>query len=179
MRFWSLISRAVNWMRLIGRRKHHHHIRQSRKVLARLAEIRAGGATEGQILAYLRKIDPTTFEELILEVAERAGCLVSRNLRYTGDGGIDGRFKTTAGEKRHWIVQAKRYQDAINPQHVRDFAHQVNRQGRAGLFVHTGRTGDMSRSASRTAEIVILSGFQLALVATGEHDFVSLLARRG
>ncbi len=113
---WSqLWNRFCNWFRLLGRRNHHYHIGQARRVLARLVEIRAAGAAEAQILAYLRKIDPTTFEEMILELAERAGCLVRRNTRYSGDGGIDGRFHLP-GERRPWIVQAKRYRAAIRPQ---------------------------------------------------------------
>jgi len=176
-------SRAFNFVRLLGSGKSQHfdYIVQAGRVLDRLAEIRAGGAVEPQIIAYLRKVDPTTFEELILEMAERAGCFVTRNTRYTGDGGIDGRFATLDGFKtRHrWIVQAKRYQDAINPQHVHEFADLVNGSKARGLFVHTGRTGDMSRMASRRADIVILSGFQLALIASGERSFQSLLDGQG
>lgn len=172
-------SRTFNFVRLLGKgkTKHFHHIVQARHVLDRLAEIRAAGAVEPQILAYLRKVDPTTFEELILEMAERAGCFVTRNTRYTGDGGIDGRFSTMDGFKarQRWIVQAKRYQDAINPQHVHEFADLVNGAQARGLFVHTGRTGNMSRTASRRADLVILSGFQLALVAAGERSFQALL----
>lgn len=47
----------------------------------------------GQKIAYLRKIDPFVFEELLLEGFERRGFEVIRNRRYTGDGGIDGRVK--------------------------------------------------------------------------------------
>ena len=175
---WSqLWNRFCNWFRLLGRCNHHYHIGQARRVLARLVEIRAAGAAEAQILAYLRKIDPTTFEEMILELAERAGCLVRRNTRYSGDGGIDGRFHLP-GERRPWIVQAKRYRAAIRPQHVRDFAELVRRTGAAGLFVHTGRTGDMSREAAGAADVVILSGFQLVRVAAGELAFLATLQRR-
>ncbi len=42
----------------------------------------------GQKIAYLRKIDPFVFEELLLEGFERRGFEVIRNRRYTGDGGL-------------------------------------------------------------------------------------------
>ena len=59
----------------------------------------------GQKIAYLRKIDPFVFEELLLEGFERRGFEVIRNRRYTGDGGIDGRVKI---DGQTWLVQAKR-----------------------------------------------------------------------
>lgn len=170
MNWPRLWNRFCNWWRLLGRRRHHYRIGQARRVLARLAAIRNAGAVEGQILAYLRKVDPTTFEEMILELAEKDGCLVQRNARYSGDGGIDGRFHVP-GESRKWIIQAKRYSSVIRPQHVVEFAELVRRAGVAGLFVHTGRTGGFSRVAAGTADVVILSGFQLARVAAGEVRF--------
>ncbi|HIG4575661.1 TPA: restriction endonuclease, partial [Klebsiella pneumoniae] len=60
----------------------------------------------GQKIAYLRKIDPFVFEELLLEGFERRGFEVIRNRRYTGDGGIDGRVKI---DGQTWLIQAKRY----------------------------------------------------------------------
>ena len=45
----------------------------------------------GYKIAYLRKIDPFTFEELLLEGFESHGFRTIRNKRHTGDGGIDGR----------------------------------------------------------------------------------------
>ncbi|HCJ0405636.1 TPA: restriction endonuclease, partial [Klebsiella variicola] len=64
----------------------------------------------GQKIAYLRKIDPFVFEELLLEGFERRGFEVIRNRRYTGDGGIDGRVKI---DGQTWLIQAKRYTSYI------------------------------------------------------------------
>jgi len=40
-------------------------------------------------IAYLRKIDPYVFEELLLEALLSKGFKITRNKRYSGDGGID------------------------------------------------------------------------------------------
>ncbi|EPO2651139.1 restriction endonuclease, partial [Klebsiella pneumoniae] len=60
----------------------------------------------GYKIAYLRKIDPFTFEELLLEGFESHGFRTIRNKRYTGDGGIDG--QVIIGKHRY-LIQAKRY----------------------------------------------------------------------
>lgn len=162
--------KIMNWWRLLGKRNHHYHIRQSKKVLARLAQIRADGATEAQILAYLRKIHFTSFEELLLTVADRDGCRIIRNTRYSGDGGMDGKF---IHDGVTWLIQAKRYSSAINPAHVKEFSALVSNHKCHGLFIHTGRTGDMSRAAANG--ITILSGWALVRVVLGEERLTTHL----
>lgn len=86
----ALLSRfAIPIARLFGWRKrsHRRRERQARQSLKKLAEI----PEPGRKFAYLRKIDPFTFEEMILEAYELRGHKVKRNHRYTGDGGIDGK----------------------------------------------------------------------------------------
>nr|WP_225226253.1 restriction endonuclease [Komarekiella delphini-convector] len=88
----------------------------------------------------MRKIDPFVFEELLLTCFERQGYNIRRNKRYTGDGGVDGCIWLHGSL---YLVQAKRYKDAINPVHVEEFAQVIARRGAAGgYFVHTGRAGD-------------------------------------
>ena len=86
--------------------------------------------------ARLRAMDPLAFEELLLEAFERRGHRVIRNRRYTGDGGVDGEVII---DGQHWLIQAKRYRDAIKPEHVREFAMLCATRKRRGMFVHTGR----------------------------------------
>lgn len=127
-----------------------------------------GPNREARIIGYLRKVDPLVFEEAILEAYRRKGVPILRNARYSGDGGIDGRLFMGG---RKVIVQAKRYGGAINPRHVTDFAHVLEREGAAGgLFVHTGRTGGMSRDAisSSRVEIRFVSGEKLVKLMTRE-----------
>ncbi|QUT08154.1 restriction endonuclease [Sphingobium phenoxybenzoativorans] len=115
--------------------------------------------------ARLRAMDPLAFEELLLEAFERRGYRVIRNRRYTGDGGVDGEV-IIDGE--HWLIQAKRYRDAIKPEHVWNFAQLCATRRRRGLFIHTGRTGGMSRAVvDRATGIEIVSGQRLLALLTG------------
>ena len=116
--------------------------------------------------ARLRAMDPLAFEELLLEAFERRGHRVIRNRRYTGDGGVDG---VVIIDGQRWLIQAKRYRDAIKPEHVREFAMLCATRRRRGMFIHTGRTGGMSRTICSSADgIEIVSGQRLLALLTGE-----------
>lgn len=147
-----------------GRRRRSQHARrqdQARRVLEKLTEI----PHFGQKISYLRKIDPFTFEELLLEAFERRGFEVIRNARYTGDGGIDGRVIIN-GEV--WFIQAKRYRDHIAIGHVRDFQQLLDAHQCRGFFCHTGKTREGTRSHIRSdGRVVLISGQRLLdLIAT-------------
>lgn len=135
----------------------------AKRVITKLQQIEGFGPR----LAYLRKIDPFVFEELVLEGFERRGCKVKRNKRYTGDGGIDGRFWIKG---QLYLVQAKRYSGHVSAAHLRDFCRLVDRQRCRGIFVHTGRTGKMAREISEShAGVTILSGDILLKLLTKTH----------
>lgn len=151
-------SRVANAIRLRGLPSHRRRVRRSRAVLRELRAMQ-GDAAAARAFSYLRKVDPLVCEEVVLSALEEAGVFVLRNKRYTGDGGIDGRcWLLRAGWRMH-IVQIKRYDAAITPSHVAAFAQLVC-QGKwaGGFFVHCGRTGPMSYSALRGAEIKLISG---------------------
>ncbi|MEX3614588.1 MAG: restriction endonuclease [Burkholderia gladioli] len=136
-------------------RRHRRFQAQARAVLDKLPTIEH----PAQRLAYLRKIPPLVFEEVLLEAFELRGCPIERNDRYTGDGGIDG--KVHIG--REWyFVQAKRYGSHINRAHVDEFIDIVERTGCKGIFIHTGRTGEASKTLARqSAHVSIISGDKL------------------
>ncbi|WIW89637.1 restriction endonuclease [Sphingobium sp. V4] len=118
-----------------------------------------------RIYARLRAMDALAFEELLLESFAMRGHRVIRNPRYTGDGGIDGQV-VIGGQ--NWLIQAKRYASAIRPEHVEAFALLCRRQGKPGLFIHTGRTGGMSRSLlDRHKNVELVSGERLLTLLTG------------
>lgn len=118
------------------------------------------------IYARVRAMDALAFEELLLESFRCRGHAITPNRRYTGDGGIDG--QVTIDGKR-WLIQAKRYQSAIRPEHVEQFAQLCRRRHMPGLFIHTGRTGPASRSIlTRFAEIEIISGDRLLALLSGD-----------
>lgn len=141
-------------LRLLGWRKpaHRRRERQARQSLAKLAEI----PDPGRKFAFLRSINPFTFEEMILETFEQRGYKVKRNTRYTGDGGIDGRVWLDGDL---FLIQAKRYAGHISAAHVQEFCRMVDGKGCKGFFIHTGKTGDASRLlANNQANVWIISG---------------------
>lgn len=116
-------------------RRHRRKRRQGSRRLAKLSAIHSDAAA----LAYLRKVDPYAFEELLLTRLRRDGYRVKRNRRYSGDGGIDGRYRASMFGR--WsLVQAKRYSGSVRPQDIVAFAGLCQSRRTTGLFVHTGRT---------------------------------------
>ena len=161
--------------------RHRWRRRQARTICAQL---RGPDRNQPAALHYarLRAMDPLAFEELLLEAFERRGHRVIRNRRYTGDGGVDGEVIING---QRFLIQAKRYRDAIKPEHVREFAALCATRKLRGMFIHTGRTGGMSRTISSSAEgIEIVSGQRLLALLTGapfeQHSRASReLSRRG
>lgn len=87
--------------------------------------------------------------------------MIARNERYSGDGGIDGRFQH---QNQLWLIQAKRYSGRIRAEHVSAFAEVLNQNKCDGIFVHTGSTPSSVRAAvnaGSTRRIEIISGDRL------------------
>ncbi|MEN9130651.1 MULTISPECIES: restriction endonuclease [Xanthomonas] len=136
-------------------RRHRRCQDQARRVLAKINTI----PLMPQRLAYLRKIDPLTFEELLLETFERRGYRVERNTHYTGDGGVDGAVYLNG---TRYLLQAKRYRKHINRAHILEFAELLEARGSRGIFIHTGRTGAGARElATANPHLTIISGQRL------------------
>jgi restriction system protein len=157
-RFASLASRTLNWWRLRDHAGHRRRIAASRRLLHTLRGF-TGEGVGGRVFAYLRTVDPLLYEETVLSTLEDAGAIVLRNLRYTGDGGIDGRCWLPGQGIRPLAIQCKRYGSAVAPKHVGEFCRAVA-DGRfaGGLFVHCGRTGPLSYDALRGRSVHLVSG---------------------
>jgi restriction system protein len=91
----------------------------------------------GPVFAYLRKMNPYAFEEMILHELEHRKLKIRRNAAYSGDGGIDGTFFL---DDQKWLVQAKRYAKYVKKEHVWAFDAVCKEHKAKGLFVHTGKT---------------------------------------
>lgn len=169
--FTYFLSRIFNSLRLLGLRKHKRQIHSARTLLKKLSRFEH----EGAIITYLRQINPYVFEELVLSIFEKQGLFVWRNRSYSGDGGIDGSI--------HWpgrgrmIIQSKRYSKSINPAHAKAFKQLALSQFKGGIFVHTGRTGDLSLESLKTEGLFILSGQDLAKAIKGV-SVLTLLSQR-
>jgi restriction system protein len=131
----------VTFMLFIGRKKkskrHKYKIQVGGKALDKIRTFQH----PSQQIGYLRKIDAYAFEELLLSALKEAGAKITRNKRYTGDGGIDGKCKYLG---QQYFVQAKRYTGYINSADVQEFSSICQRNRVRGLFIHTGKTGAKS-----------------------------------
>ncbi|MGI9296069.1 MAG: restriction endonuclease [Pseudomonadales bacterium] len=159
-----LLALLVQVFRRAWSRRIPWRIRSARRALKTLRAIRGDYANQ-QRFAYLRKLDPFVFEELVLLCFSERGLRVKRS-PYTRDGGIDG--TVWLNDQRPVLVQSKRYARHIQAHHVREFAQLLARRHQAGVFVHTGRTGKASWQASRQAELQMISGPRLQRLILGQ-----------
>ncbi|WP_187514523.1 restriction endonuclease [Rahnella perminowiae] len=144
-----------------SQRRHRRYQRQAERILARLPQLRDDAAR----LVYLRKINPYVFEEMLMTAFARQGCRIKRNARYSGDGGVDGQVWING---QRWLIQAKRYSSCISSGHVLDFGALVRQERCRGFFVHTGRTGEVSREALRAVpDVSLISGNRLLKLLSG------------
>lgn len=149
-------SRAINFLRLMFTTpRHRKNVWKSRKVLHQVREIskQSGKFALPKVLNYLRQVDPYVLEETILSAFEDRDLLVWRGLRYSGDGGFDGKVRY----KGQWYpIQVKRYAGYVSAEHVKNFSNQLLRLNAKGFFIHTGKTGGMSweNAPQKTAKII-------------------------
>lgn len=150
------------------KRKDNHswRIKQGDKVIERVQGMVQNGEG-GKAVSYLRSksVDPFVFEELLLTCFKSRGVRIKRNKRYTGDGGIDG---VVWINRKKVLIQAKLYSGHINPKHVEELAELCAGKKALGLFIHSGRTGDMSRDIAKDTGVHILSGQHLLDLITGK-----------
>ena len=145
-----------------SQRRHRRYQHQAVRVLSRLPQLRDDAAR----ITYLRKVNPYVFEEVLLTAFLRQGNRIKRNDSYSGDGGKDGQVWING---QRWLIQAKRFAASIQAQHVRDFGALVRQERCRGFFVHTGRTGNVSRDVlGAYPEIALLSGGRLLKLLAGD-----------
>lgn len=151
-----LINSAASFIKI----KHIKRIKTAKKIYKKINNI--NNKNEGWLISYLRKIDPFVFEELILFAFKKNGFKIKRNKKYTHDGGIDGKIYRN---KHKYLIQAKRYSDYINEQHVKDFIRICRMNKCCGYFIHTGKTGTETKELIKTnPQINLISGEKLYLL---------------
>lgn len=143
---------------------HKANISEAKKAIEKINEIAL--TKPAYVFGILRRTNPFVFEEILLLSFKKIGFQIQHNLRYTGDGGIDGKVYDAKG--RTYLIQAKRYSQAINPQHVAEFSQTIKAHNAfGGFFIHTGRTGK-SAYLNTSVNVKIISGQQLINLITGK-----------
>lgn len=130
--------------------RHRWNIRQALKILSKIRMFEH----DGQVVAYLKKIDPYVFEEMVVQLFKEAGFWIWLTPSYSGDGGLDGKaYHPSSG----WcFIQSKRYGRAIRTQHVHAFVGLVGKK--RGCFVHSGTSTDAIRMQLKNSRVRMLSG---------------------
>ena len=172
--FWSIfciIFMTVNGFAIFNSQKHISYIRSARKVYRTINNI--SNYNEGWLIAYLRKIDPYVFEELILLAFRKKGYRIKRNKRYTHDGGIDGKVFRV---REKYLIQAKRYGSYISGEHVKQFSEICRKNKCYGYFIHTGKTGSTVRNEI-PENVRIISGKYLYELFIEKEDDVLYFGR--
>lgn len=150
----------------LTKNKHQANIQRGDRFLQQLrSEATPVGLT--MVIFTLRRMNPYAFEELLLTCCQEQGWQIQCSFRYSNDGGVDGRV-LIAGKL--YLIQAKRYRCHIKPQHIRDFHNVISQEGSAGgFFVHTGKTGPLSRELLRASQITLLSRQRLVDFVLGRR----------
>lgn len=137
------------------RRRHKRKQKTAHRVIAKLNTF----PDFPRKIAYLRKIDPFVFEELLLHSFEAQGFKVVRNRSYTGDGGIDGVFYLN---EEKFLIQAKRYKGLVSTNHIHTINAMAVNQGCYAVFCHTGKTPKTTLDFYRKHDsTLIISGEKL------------------
>ena len=92
-----------------------------------------------ELLAKLKEVAPTAFEELTLQMLRRCGLDNLSLTKKSGDGGIDGlgQIKLNSIISMNVAFQCKRYKDTVSSPAIRDFRGSLT-SNQMGLFVTTG-----------------------------------------
>lgn len=149
---------------IFTKKRHHYKIKQGSRILKKIRTFDDSN-NEKRIISYLQKIDPFTFEEMLLTLFKESGAKIYRNKKYTGDGGIDGKFKYNG---KWYLIQAKRYKNYINAKDVEKFDLLCKLKKMNGVFIHTGLTGKASKTiADNSTHIEIIEPEDLVKFING------------
>lgn len=155
--------------RSVRHRRHKRKQQSARRVLERIKTLPGFP----QKISYLRKIDPFVFEELLLHAFEDAGFKITRNAKYTGDGGIDGRFWV---DGRKFLIQAKRYSSWVSTAHIDQLDALAKEDGSFAVFCHTGKTRKQTLDTYKSHDrVMIISGERLISLVEGDARLAKLI----
>ena len=130
-------------------------------------EIRRQLAAE--LLEQIKENPPHHFEELVIDLLVKMGYGESREdaeaVGGSGDGGIDGVIKNDTLGLDVIYVQAKRWEQSVGEQPVRDFVGALQgKRARKGIFITTSDFARSAREYVKTvdSQIILIDGRQLA-----------------
>lgn len=148
------------------RSRHKKNIDKSQLILKKLRSFEHDGA----VINYLRKIDPFVFEEVLLTAFSDLKINIIRNMKYTGDGGIDGRIVFNG---KIVLLQAKRYAGPVKTSDINELSDKCLEANTRGLFIHTGTT---PKKSAPPANVTVVSGSKLVQLIKSDTAFNKTLS---
>lgn len=112
----------------------------------------------------LETIDPTFFEELIVELIEKLHYGKGKRIGRSGDKGIDGEISQDALGLDKIYLQAKRYTSNVPAHDVRDFLGALSlKNARKGIFITTSDFPSEAYDDVKKSDknIILINGEQL------------------
>lgn len=147
--------------------KHQWNIQYGERVLQQIRSVAAEDKLP-MVLGTLRRINPYAFEELLMTYCMEQGWQIQRNFRYSNDGGVDGRVLIA---EKLYLIQAKRYRGYLKSEHIREFGNVIQQEGASGgFFIHSGKTGSLSKELLFKCRINLISGQQLVNFVLGRRE---------
>lgn len=131
-----------------------------------VAELRE--TVTAEVLEAVRKVSPTFFETIVLDLLHRMGYGASRTdlqrVGGTGDGGIDGIISLDKLGIEKIYVQAKRWQQAVGRPEVQAFYGALaGQRASKGVFITTSAFTPQAIEFARSVErVVLVDGARLA-----------------
>ena len=132
-------------------------------IIEGINEIRRG--LESEIIEKIINCPPDFFEKTVVQLLEKMGYGDGTPTGKSGDGGIDGMIKQDKLGLDEIYVQAKRWQNTVPGNEVRDFAGSLSgKKSKKGIFITTSNFSNAAIDFVKTVDskIILIDGEKLA-----------------
>ena len=124
---------------------------------------------EETLLEELRDIDPTVFEQLVVDLISKMGYGTGEHVGRVGDGGIDGIVTDHRLGLYKVYIQTKRQGNTATKTDIVKFKNALKlKDARMGIFVTTSRFSDNAREVARASAANPEEGFRIVGLIDGE-----------
>lgn len=125
---------------------------------------------EEALLQELRDIDPTVFEQLVVDLISKMGYGSGEHVGRVGDGGIDGIVTDHRLGLYKVYIQTKRQDNTATKTDIVRFKNALKLQdARMGIFVTTSRFSNNAREVARASAANPEEGFRIVGLIDGEE----------
>jgi len=135
-------------------------------IIEGFTEIR--GNIENEILEKIKKCPPAFFERIVVQLLEKMGYGDGTVTGKTGDGGIDGVIKQDNLGLDEIYLQAKRWENTVPVNEIRDFAGSLSaKKTKKGIFITTSTFSRDTQEFIKSVDskIILIDGSLLAKLA--------------